>query len=556
MEFCMTIFKLIFSRKFLLIGLVGLLAMTGFALPGSHPLAAQTGPGTIAYVRPNDETGDEIWLIEPNGSGNRRIWSTGQAPSVIIKELRSLAWRPDAGELAFVSNHEEFLCSIYASDIYSIHPDGSGYRRITNAPACAEFENYSKGTVEIEVENQGMFGAHFSVYFQGATEYQGVSVASGQIETVTFTDVADFGPNILQYAVAINWQNVSRRSWGAPVDVQAGNTVKARLLITNDDALPEFGAKRPTWRSDGAKIGYVLSLGYVSQIDAFPAPPALFEPLLANGGGAITVQHLAWSPAPAMANQLLYAGDDGSDSNGAGIYRILEGDAGLGERLVSPDDSWESVLGLAWLPDGSGFVYAITESWDPSANIDKDSANIFAYDFASGQTTRLTYFNGEFARQLSVSPDGQQIVFERATAEWWDPEVDLWVMDRDGSDLRLLVQNGYAPAWSPREPQVPTPTATATPTHTSTPTATDTPTHTPISTSISPSTPISTQMPAHTSTPTAPSTPMSTPASTHTPPATSTPVSTDMPAPTPIPTEIPERNPRAVLRVFLPFTQR
>lgn len=95
-------------------------------------------------------------------------------------------------------------------------------------------------------------------------------------------------------------------------------------------------------------------------------------------------------------------------------------------------------------------------------------ANIYAYNFASSQATRLTNFNDEFARQLSVSPDGQQIVFERASALWYapweEPKVDLWVVDRDGSNLRLLVQNGYAPAWSSREPHVPTPTVTPIPT--------------------------------------------------------------------------------------------
>jgi hypothetical protein len=433
-----------------------LLLLAPFLLLDYRTVFAQGDPGTIAYVRPNNAIGDEIRLIAPDGSNDRRIWHVDQADPHEVKEIGSLAWRPDASELAFISNHESSLCSIYDSDIYSIRPDGSGYRRITNAPACDEFKNYPKGTVQIEVENQGMFGGTFWVYFQGAANGQLTGIASGQIETVTFPDVADFGPNTLQFATAINAQNVSRRSWGAPVDVQTGNTVKARLLLTNDDALPEFGAKQPTWRSDGSKIGYVLSLGAIDQIDPNPAPPALGEPLLAAGAGTTTVNQLAWSPVPTMANQLLYAG---SDSDGTGIYRILEGGQGLGEQLVSAD-SWESVLGLAWLPDGSGFVYAITESYDESAGILDESANLFVYHFASGEATRLTSFNGEFARKLSVSPDGQQIVFERATALWYapweEPKVDLWLMDRDGSTLQLLIQNGYAPAWSSTEPPAPT----------------------------------------------------------------------------------------------------
>lgn len=355
------------QRYFLTASLLVLL-LPGLVLPWSTSSSATKAvAGTIAYVRADNH--DEIRLIEADGTGDRLLWSHGQPDPDSVYAVLSLAWKHDATELAFISNHEKFLCSIFESDIYSIHPDDSGYRRITNAPACHEFANYPKGTVQIEVENQSMYAARFTVYFQGASEFQPVWVETGQIQTVTFTDVADFGPDILQYAVASNDQNLSRRSWGAPVNVQAGNTVKARLLITKNDALLEFGAKQPTWRSDGAKIGYVLALGDVNQIDANPAPAALGESLLSDEAGTIVIKQLAWSPVPAMANQLLYAGRyEESDSSVTGIYRILEGGQGLGEQLVTAE-SWESVLGLAWLPDGSGFVYAITEDYAENANI-------------------------------------------------------------------------------------------------------------------------------------------------------------------------------------------
>jgi hypothetical protein len=439
----------------------------------------QSGNSAIAYMRPNNDTGDEIWLIEPNGSNNRRIWSAGQKPSAGIEELRSLVWRPDAGELAFIGNHERFHCSIYDADIYSIFVDGSGYRRVTNAPACSEFENYPKGIVQIEVENRGTHTARFSVYFQGATEFQGIYVGAGQVETVTLTNVADFGPDILQYAIAINNVNVSRRSWGAPVDVKAGATVKARMTVTDDDAIMQFGARSPTWRSDGSRLGYIVGLGTVNQINRDPLPPALGEDLLPGGAATTRVLRLAWSPVASMANHLLYIGEQ--EENGSwitSVYRIQEGSQGQGERLVAAEP-WDLMLDVAWLPDGSGFLYAMTENYD-------DNADIYEYNFASRKSTRLTGLNGEFARRISISPDGQQVVFERATALWYggweEPMVDLWIMNRDGSNLRLLVKNGYAPAWSPgpiQNPPSATPTATPTPTPTQTPTPTPLPGGTP-----------------------------------------------------------------------------
>ncbi len=149
---------------------------------------------------------------------------------------------------------------------------------------------------------------------------------------------------------------------------------------------------------------------------------------------------LAWGPTPATANQLLYAGNVAFESEG--VYRVTEGSATRGELLVSYE-SYEDIRGLAWLPDGSGFVYAVIEGYL------MDTANVFLYSFASRTATRLTSFKGELAGSLSVSPDGQQIVFERAAAA--ETPSDLWVMRRDGSNLRLLVRDAASPAWSPRK---------------------------------------------------------------------------------------------------------
>src|SRR5512141_233445 len=98
----------------------------------SAPAATSTLTGTIAYVVGDDTTGDQIWFVEPDGSNNRKIFSTGVPDPYEVDCMTSLAWRPDAGELVFTSNHEEY-CSWYSYDVYAIMPDGSGYRRVTNS---------------------------------------------------------------------------------------------------------------------------------------------------------------------------------------------------------------------------------------------------------------------------------------------------------------------------------------------------------------------------------------------------------------------------------------
>ena len=58
---------------------------------------------------------------------------------------------------------------------------------------------------------------------------------------------------------------------------------------------------------------------------------------------------------------------------------------------------------------------------------------------------------------MTVSPDGQYIVFERTTDPVFDPTSSLWIMNRDGTDLHMLIDDAGRPAWGPT-PQIPVPT--------------------------------------------------------------------------------------------------
>jgi hypothetical protein len=398
---------------------------------GSAPPPA--GDVTIAYVRPNDQSGDEIRFIEPDGSRDRLIWSTGKPDPYGLERISSLDWRPGGSELAFVSDHE-WACSIFESDLYGIRPDGSGYRRITNAPACAELAAYPTGAVVVEIQNRTESAGPFFVYVQGAPGPRFVSTSS---DTVLVDEVADLGAGILQFVTVTDG---TYRWWGLPVDVRAGSTVHAPRQVLSADAFTEFGAQSPSWHSSGTKLAFVLGLGSMRQIGANPGPLSAGDSLLGGVATAGVVNdHLAWGPIPAVADSLLYAtfASDGFVLDG--IYLAAAGGSNRGVRLAATEGL---VQGLAWLPDGSGFVYSAAEDFD-------SHANIYAYSFASDQITPLTSFTNEFAGQLTVSPDGQRIVFERAADLYFPSEPPaLWIMNRDGGDQRLLVENGRAPAWS------------------------------------------------------------------------------------------------------------
>lgn len=101
-------------------------------------------------------------------------------------------------------------------------------------------------------------------------------------------------------------------------------------------------------------------------------------------------------------------------------------------------------------------------------------------------------------RSFSVSPDEQTIAFERA-ATLNGADSDIWLMNRDGSGMQLLVEDGRAPNWGDAPVQAVTPTntsASVTPTSTATPDApTATPTQLPSTTAKPQSTPQATRTP-------------------------------------------------------------
>jgi hypothetical protein len=395
----------------------------------SHAMAA-SHPGAIAYMR----GGNQLRLIEPDGSHDRSIWT--EPDPQFNHQINSLSWRPDGTEIAFASDHEAPV-SRYASDLYAIQPNGAGLRKLTNTPLNSQLNGYPKGSVVLSVGNGTLSSGPFLIYVQGALAAQAVVIPAGEAKTVTLTDVADFDKP--QFAVAIDGDD--RWVMTTAINVQAGSTVNGgSFLMTENNKRQRYGAYAPAWRMDDSQVGFILGdCVAMYQVSANPPAGGLNEAPLLNTP-TVNPCLIDRGPTAATSNKILYGVYWPSDR---GIYLVTEGATGPGTKLITYDTP-DLLLGLQWLPDGSGFVFSKTTDYDISSNL-------YEYDFATNTVTPLTDFTDELAAGFSLSPDGQSIVFER-TPTLGGSQIDLWIMDRAGSNMRLLVNDGQIPAWGVSAP--------------------------------------------------------------------------------------------------------
>jgi hypothetical protein len=397
------------------------------AMPG-----AAADPGVIAYVRGSTH---DIHVISPDGSGDRVLW--GAPHPLTVYPAFDLAWRPDGRELAFSSDHE-VACSWYESDVYAIGYNGAGYRRVTNSPACAALVGLPKGSVVVNVNN--LTSSMVQAYVQGAPGVQTVPYGNS---TVTFHDVADFGPGAAQPAVGI-WGGVRFMSSPPLADVQPGATVPGgSIIISEYSGIEWFGAGKVSWKADSSALAYGMrTYSSISQILAVPHYGSIGEqlPVVQHAGPGL----VAWGPTLATKNQYLYYSlSSPFADNIDGIYLNTVGDTSGGTKLVNIYNfDGQAVWDIEWLPDASGFLF-IAKYF---SNVMFDFVSeIFEYTFDPPGLTQLTDFGDAGARELSISPDGQHVVFDRVDES--DGTSSLWIINRNNTGLHKLAADAGHPAW-------------------------------------------------------------------------------------------------------------
>ena len=345
--------KVLFASVRLLLSLAFLFALAPL---GRLPVQASALEGTIAYIVSNQPNGDEIHLIEPDGSGDRVLFRTNNPLPENFADIMSLAWKPDASELAFASGHE-YLCSLYNMDIYAIRANGEDYRRVTDPPACGARAGLPTGTVIVPVYNANTYAGPFFIYFEGAPSAKPVSLAPGGGPLmVTFENVADYG-DVEQSAVYITKDGRFTYA-GAHLNVIPGETLTTNPVYMTK-GVPKFGWYWPSYLQDGSKISTIFTGQDVFTFESNNREPGFHGDEKLNFKFLMSGSELSWGPTPELANKFLYWGD-WQDSQYYMHGSIFLGDItnGSKEMLVDADPNQDGniLLGYSWLPDGSGFL--------------------------------------------------------------------------------------------------------------------------------------------------------------------------------------------------------
>ncbi len=382
--------------------------------------------GKIAYVGLNaDSYPLTLNTVDPDGSHGQTLWThPSSVPST--NSMYDVAWKPDASEIAFSSNHESAY-SAFNSDVYGIQPDGSGLRRITNPPSKAEIDagGYEMGTVSGKIDNAYGSVTTFFVYVEGADDVVSVDVGDfGYEASFTVPNVADLGTG-LHYVAFIWSQGTScangREYAAAVIDVQPDQTVDAGTLQFNGEC-GTYNSESISWKGDGSEIGVDIITPKTFPVTGEGIGSDLFN-------APLTADELAWSP---VDDRILYR--NWVISGNRGIYLTTAG-GGTGTWLVNEGNAL--YVTPAWLPDGSGFVFTLDNY-------------IYEYDLSSSQVITLAQFFNEYVYNPSVSPDGNYVVFERGTIQA-PIQYDIWILNRSQPvEMWALTNDGKSqnPDWS------------------------------------------------------------------------------------------------------------
>jgi len=163
---------------------------------------------------------------------------------------------------------------------------------------------------------------------------------------------------------------------------------------------------------------------------ATPIPPPTETPIPPPPAPTATKPPAPAALPPLTSYRVIYSDFAGGSETDANLYSVwtMRGDGSQAAKVLQP------AFEPAYSPDGQRVAYY------------KPWAGIWIYNFANKSDRQVA--SSSYAEFASFSPDGKRLVFHEWVGNWWSADVNLYVINADGSGLAQLPQ-GEGAAWSP-----------------------------------------------------------------------------------------------------------
>ncbi|MCC7207593.1 MAG: PD40 domain-containing protein, partial [Anaerolineae bacterium] len=206
-----------------------------------------------------------------------------------------------------------------------------------------------------------------------------------------------------------------------------------------DDPTALGGA--PHWSPDGARVAvFDLSIGGVVVYDAATGGRVVVPGMEAQSGD------FAFSPD---GTDLAYPQlvDLGGRFTSHLELIALDRSSPRAVALTGQDNPRVEDRQPTWQPGPDGARLTFTRRSLDGANL--PTAQIYALDPDNRQIEPLIVDAAYFHGGLAWDPRGEWLAFQRVRAGDPDPRPQVWLFDAASGEMRLLVENAYAPRWIP-----------------------------------------------------------------------------------------------------------
>jgi len=343
------------------------------------------------------------------------------------EEQRTKLLEPYRGEcepirIAFVSDRDG------SSNIYTMNPDGSDQKHITQGFPTDAFPVWSPDGSKIAFSRRGV-GVQPNIFVVNDDGSNPVSLTGGDF--INFSELPSWSPDSTKLTFA------GYGTFSGNGDVFVVNADGSDLVnLTNVDGP---GASAPVWSPDGSKIAFLMNDAiltqespqheiYVQKIFVMNADGT--GPTRLTGSQYLYESNPAWSPD---SNHIVYMGECSDLSCSDEIFQIFIDD----EQKTSGEGS---SMYPKWSPDGKkiSYIYYVPGT---------EWSEIHIIDIASGSDALLTSDYSD--SNASWSPDSKEIVFQRSV----EGGCDILKINLEDLQLTNLTENSgpsdYFPAWQP-----------------------------------------------------------------------------------------------------------